>query len=224
VPILPTAAKTYPEMNRTKIPWASHSWNPVIGCSPISEGCNHCYATAMSRRFHIPWGQAHFIPQRLTEPFKTKKPARVFVCSMSDLGHPTVELQWIERIASQMKCAPQHIYMVLTKRPGPWLRDLPPECWVGVTIESLKYIDRWPLLWNCAWPEALKFVSVEPMLGPVTFKSWEISQRPEWVIAGPETGPGARPCKDKWIDALASESAYFFDKRKDWSLREYPHQ
>jgi protein gp37 len=123
-----------------------------------------------------------------------------------------------------MKTASWHTYMVLTKRPGPWLRELPPECWVGVSIEHQDYEVRWQLILKWAWPGALRFVSVEPMLGPVTFTAWVTKMRPAWVICGPETGPGARPCEGRWIDNLAAESPCFFDKRKFWARREYPSE
>jgi protein gp37 len=213
-------------MNKTKIPWCDWTWNPIVGCSPASEGCAHCYAAAISKRFHLPWGSAHFMPDRLDQPAKMRKPGRVFVCSMADLGHETVKPGWREEIYDAMMRAPWHTYIVLTKRPGPWLRQLPCACWVNVTIENQAHINRWPLLWNWAWPGALKGVSVEPMLGPVTFSAWRGHCEPDWVIAGPETGPKARPCKADWIEALSKESPCFFDKRDVWekTRREWPER
>lgn len=209
-------------MNKTGIPWADWTWNPIVGCSPASDGCANCYAAAISKRFHLPWGSAHFMPERLNQAAKVKKPGRVFVCSMADIGHETVKSVWRDEIAEAMDAAPWHTYIVLTKRPGPWLRELPPACWIGVTIESdapaIKI--RWQQLLGWGWPGApVKFVSVEPMLGPVTFH-W--SHKPDWVIAGPETGPKARPCDDAWIDTLAAESPCFFDKRDTFKRREFP--
>jgi protein gp37 len=210
-------------MNRTKIPWADWTWNPIVGCSPASEGCAHCYAAAISKRFGLPWGEPHFMPERLGEPAKVLEPGRVFVCSMADLGHEGVDPDWRWEVDQAMGWAPWHTYIVLTKRPGAWLREITAtKSWVGVTIESQRQIDRWPTLWSQAWPSATKFVSVEPMLGPVTFEVWDEQCGPDWVIAGPETGPGARPCEDEWIERLAAESRCFFDKRKVWTRREWP--
>lgn len=215
-------------MNRTAIPWCDYTWNPITGCSPASPGCDHCYAAAISRRFHLPWGHAVWHPERLREPARVRKPGRVFVCSMGDIGHETVYDRWREAIRYTMLMAPWHTYIVLTKRPGSWLRDLPEECWVGVTIESERQANRWDVLRAHSWTRCpVRFVSIEPMLGPVTFAPcWPANMRPNWVIAGPETGPGARPCRDEWIDQLAAESPCFFDKRpgagrrREWPKRE----
>ena len=208
-------------MNKTGIPWADWTWNPIVGCSPASAGCQNCYAAAISKRFHLPWGSAHFIPERLNQPAKVKKPGRVFVCSMADIGHETVKPEWREAIADAMRAAPWHTYIVLTKRPGMWLSELPPECWAGVTIESQFEMGRWHVLLNCAWFNSVKFVSVEPMLTSVTFGSRPV--KPDWVIAGPETGPKARQFMPEWIDWLSKESPCFFDKRKTFTRREFPH-
>ena len=77
-------------MNRTKIEWCDWTWNPIVGCSPASEGCANCYAAAIARRFGMPWGRPVFRPERLNEPQRVKKPGRIFVCSMSDIGHERV--------------------------------------------------------------------------------------------------------------------------------------
>jgi protein gp37 len=209
-------------MNKTGIEWCDYTWNPIVGCSPASAGCDNCYAAAISKRFHLPWGSAHFMPERLGQPAKVKKPGRVFVCSMADIGHDTVKPEWRAEIASVMRAAPWHTYIALTKRPGPWLRDLPPSCWIGVTVESEapEVKARWQRLLGWGWPGApVKFASVEPMLGPVSFR---FAFKPDWVIAGPETGPKARPCEASWIDALAAESPCFFDKRVTFTRREFP--
>jgi len=207
-------------MNRTGIEWCDWTWNPIVGCSPESAGCTNCYAAAISKRFHLPWGSAHFIPERLDQPAKVRKLGRVFVCSMSDLGHETVKPQWREAVYAAMRSAPWHTYIVLTKRPGEWMGGLPAKVWMGVTIETEMSHWRLELLNTVSVPLCTRFVSVEPMLGPVSFSSHVF--RPDWVIAGPETGPRARRCEDAWIDALAAESPCFFDKRKAWKRREWP--
>lgn len=214
-------------MNKTKIEWCDYTWNPIVGCSPISKGCAHCYAAAISRRFKLPWGKAHFMPARLPEPMKERTPGRVFVCSMSDIGHESVEPLWRHAIASAMRSAPHHQFIVLTKRPGQWLRDLPPSCWVGVTVERTNFLRRWTDLCNEAWPQAVKFISAEPLLGPLSLTYF--IEQPDWVIAGHETGPGKRPCDPAWITALEKQSPCFFDKRpliggKPGSrTRQFPH-
>lgn len=205
-------------MNKTKIPWCNYTWNPIVGCSPISAGCANCYAAAISRRFGLPWGSAHFLPERLDQPSKVKKPGRVFVCSMADIGHETVRQEWRNAITDAMRAAPWHTFIVLTKRPGAWLIDLPPGTWAGVTTETQALADQ-RVQELVHWHIGITFASVEPMLEPISLRG--ISPL-DWVIAGPETGPKARHCDDAWIDALADESPCFFDKRKNWKRREFP--
>ena len=205
-------------MNKTGIEWCDYTWNPIVGCSPASTGCANCYAAAISRRFGLPWGEAHFMPERLSQPAKVKKPSRVFVCSMADLGHETVKPEWRGAIYSAMACAPQHTYIVLTKRPGAWLVGLPRDTWAGVSVEDGTQYERVDELVH--WHVGTTIVSVEPMLGPVTLRG--LAGPISWVIAGPETGPKARRCDDAWIDALSSESPCFFDKRERWTRREFP--
>lgn len=168
-------------MNKTEIEWCDYSWNPVVGCSPASEGCANCYAAAIAHRFGLPWGMAVFKPERLGQPAKTKRPSRVFVCSMGDLFHETVADDWIRQVFNAMhpdllQPSP-HTFIILTKRPtrmrdffakytktgGP---EAWPNVWLGVTVENqARAEERIPVLLSI--PAAVRFVSVEPMLGPV---------------------------------------------------------
>lgn len=233
-------------MNRTKIPWADWTWNPIVGCSPVSEGCANCYAAAISKRFHLPWGSAHFMPERIEQPASVHKPGRVFVCSMSDLFHDSIDDDHINQVFNAMACYDWHTFIVLTKRPermADWLSEnrkwfmggCPianveywktwplPNVWLGVTVENQdRANERIPFLLGI--PAAVHFVSVEPMLGPVSLGYWVMPEGDliDWVIAGPETGPKARRCDDQWIDELAAESPCFFDKRDHWVRREWP--
>jgi protein gp37 len=100
------------------------------------------------------------------------------------------------------------------------MSDLPAAIWMGVTIENNATQWRLEQLNLFSVQKCVRFVSVEPMLEPISFTSHAF--RPGWVIAGPETGPQARRCENSWIDALATESPCFFDKRKNWKRREYP--
>jgi protein gp37 len=215
------------QLPRTDVPWADYQWPILRGCSPISDGCQNCYAETWHRRFakHMgiePWGQPHFIPHNLDMPFNTKKPGRVFVAPMSDLGHGWVSTEWRSMIVGAMMQAPWHTYIVLTKRPGPWLRHIQPDCWCGVSVESPCYRHRWQDLLTFSWPSCpVRFVSAEPLLAPLSFRKYN-DRAPYWIIAGPETGRKARPCKDEWIDALAAESPCFFDKRPTGTRREFP--
>jgi len=104
-----------------------------------------------------------------------------------------------------MRVAPWHQYIILTKRPGYWMRyDLPADVWKGVTIEDVPYAWRWDVLTgDVRSPKSVRLVSIEPMLGPVALSMF--SPLPDWVICGPETGTGARPCDPAWIEALAAD-------------------
>jgi len=220
-------------VNRTKIEWCDWTWNPIVGCSPASAGCANCYAAAISKRFGLPWGRPVFKPERLGEPGRVKKPGRVFVCSMSDIGHENVCPLWRAEIRKAMAAAPWHEYIILTKRPGAWMAGFAGKAWLGVSAENQATADaRIPVLQLI--DRARRFVSVEPMLDPVSLQcsafngadSFSAMVGIHWVIAGPETGPKARECRPEWIADLAAECEQagvpFFDKRDGGLRREWP--
>jgi len=100
-------------MTNSKIEWTESTWNPITGCSKISEGCEHCYAERMVKRFpHIyPNGfKPTFHEKRLSDPLRWKKPRRIFVCSMGDLFHEDVPYEWIAKVFKVMKDCPQHTF------------------------------------------------------------------------------------------------------------------
>lgn len=248
----------------TKIEWADEVWNPVTGCTQITAGCRNCYAKRMARRlagrYGYPEAPNHFDvtlrADRLDQPLKWKKPRRIFVCSMSDFFHTLVPLWFQAAILARIKRCPQHTFMILTKRPGQavlfhyacgW--DYP-NIWLGVTAENQEQADkRIPLLLQV--PAAVRFVSVEPMLGPVDLwryhhydpNDMRVCPRPRniptrykrlrWVICGAETGPGARPMKPEWArdlrDQCKAAGVPFFMKAvsggaipDDLMIREFP--
>lgn len=163
----------------SKIEWTDRTWNPVTGCTKISDGCKHCYAEPMTRRLKA-MGQAKYIngfkvtchPETLDQPLKWKKPSKIFVCSMGDLFHEDVPDEFIDKIFDTMKKCPQHIFQILTKRPERMKKHLDvfqphlPNVWLGVTAENQEQAEkRIPLLLQT---QAIKrFVSIEPMLGAV---------------------------------------------------------
>jgi protein gp37 len=177
-------------MNKTKISWAESTWNPVIGCSKISEACDHCYAERMARRLaamgHDEYEgfKVRCLPKRLDEPLRMKKGRTIFVCSMGDLFHHDVPTQFIDRVFATMALSPRHRFMLLTKRPERMEKFLYRDCnalkefnipwpftnvWLGVTAENQKWADeRIPLLLSI--PAAHHWVSVEPMLGDLNFR------------------------------------------------------
>ena len=112
-------------MSQTKIEWADATWNPITGCTQISEGCDHCYAKRMATRLAGRYGypkddpfRVTFHPEKLKEPTTWRKPLRIFVCSMADLFHEDVAYEWISAVMLVASICSHHTFMILTKRPG----------------------------------------------------------------------------------------------------------
>ena len=243
-------------MSQTKIEWADKVWNPITGCSPVSEGCLNCYAKRMANRLKGRYGypkddpfRVTFHPDRLEEPLHWKKPCRVFVCSMGDLFHDRVERDDRARAFRSMMANSQHTYFMLTKRPQnipiyEWFQGRE-NWWFGVSIEDQKTADeRIPILLQI--PAAHRFVSVEPMLGPMDLGEWlgvrryttldGLPEKPywkrligtplfgilDWVICGGETGPKARPLHPDWVRSLSDQCQaagvpFFFKGWGEWT-------
>jgi protein gp37 len=230
----------------TAIEWTDATWNPVTGCTPVSEGCDHCYAKRIYERFH---GKGSFEkvelhPDRLDAPLHWRKARTVFVNSMSDLFHDGVPGVFIGAVWATMADTPQHTYQILTKRPGRMASVLRtyakwcgpsnavlPNVWLGVSVENQKWADvRIPKLLET--PAAVRFLSCEPLLGPVDLDNeewlppWGDGQGRaiDWVIVGGESGPGARPTHPDWVRSLRDQCVaagvpFFF---KQWG--EYVHR
>jgi protein gp37 len=193
----------------TKISWTRASWNPVTGCDRVSAGCAHCYAERMAHRLQK-MGQVKYKngfkvtlhDDALTLPLTWKKPRLIFVNSMSDLFHKDVPLEFIKKIFDVMSQAEWHIFQLLTKRSErlaslapklPW----PENIWAGVTVESAQYYKRLDDLRQV--PSEVRFVSMEPMLGPMSdFPIDDI----DWIVLGGESGPGARPMEKQWVNEV----------------------
>ncbi|WP_029421758.1 DUF5131 family protein [Alicyclobacillus macrosporangiidus] len=272
----------------TTIEWTDTTWNVITGCSKVSEGCRHCYAETVDRRFAQKWGHefkpwtgpnaAHNVrlhPERLTMPLHWRKPRKVFVNSMSDLFHEQVPDNFLDEVfgvilaCRLLENRPDHVFQILTKRPRRMLAyfterrpdelvrawaqaanlnvalDDPdvifseyaeayvdrvwplPNVWLGVSVENQQAADeRIPLLLQT--PAAVRFLSCEPLLGPVDlseFKPFDgecyCQGRPDgckpgkavgcpenaidWVIVGGESGPNARPMHPDWVESLRDQ-------------------
>lgn len=236
-------------MTDSKISWTTKTWNPTTGCDQVSPGCDHCYALTLAarlKRMGNPRYQNDGNPKtsgpgfaltlhhdKIEEPLRWKKPARVFVNSMSDLFHDDVPDQFICDVFDVMRRASQHTFQVLTKRPrrmayllqnawsGEW-RDHPaPNVWLGTSVEDQKRADlRIPHLLHT--PAAVRFLSCEPLLGPVdlTKRQWVFGGaegRVGWVIVGGESGPDYRPMNLQWAreirDVCVAAGVPFFYKQ-----------
>jgi protein gp37 len=192
--------------DNSKIEWTEATWNPVTGCSKISDGCKNCYAERLASRLRV-MGSARYRngfditlhADLLEMPKRWRKPRVVFVNSMSDLFHDQVPLEFIQRVFDTMQNCPQHTFQVLTKRTArlraiadklPW----PKNVWMGVSVENAAVMHRIDDL--RAVPAAVRFLSCEPLLGPMQDLSLESIH---WVIVGGESGPHARPIDKAWV-------------------------
>lgn len=304
----------------TSIEWADKTWSPIIGCDRVSPGCDACYAISTARireanphpsiaaafagttqrtDVGIDWsGRINLLEDRLAEPLRWKKPAKVFVNSLSDLFHKNVPDDFIAKVFAIMALTPQHTYQVLTKRharmrsvlrdectcgashtPGTHFRSkmawavskanpdriagLPddaeervsraswplPGVWLGVSTENQHWANlRIPALLDT--PAAVRWISAEPLLGPIDLARisagsrqqpdmvydalgqrygvpgrWQAptSARLDWVVAGGESGPKARPMHPDWPRALRDQCSaagvpFLFKQFGEWGL------
>lgn len=220
-------------MNTTRIEWCDKTWNIVTGCTPVSEGCAHCYAARrakmLARNPKLPADvreryvgfRPTFHRNRLLDPTRVRKPSRIFVGSMGDLFHEEIDflVPFQVLLRAAIGAGSRHTYLLLTKRPERmrdffrWVKDRPQQ---GLaTVE-------WPLpnVWLGvtaenqarfdervpfldAIPAAKKFVSIEPMLGLI--QAGTLLLAVDWVICGGETGPGARPVHPAPVRSLRDQ-------------------
>ena len=241
--------------SKTGISWTDATWNPVTGCTRISAGCQNCYAEKMAKRLQAMGSPRYsngfdvaFHYDTLSIPMRWKKPKRIFVNSMSDLFHDDVPESFIRAVFTTMANCQQHIFQVLTKRhkrvceilnewqdSGLVLREgygsVLPNVWLGVTAEDQKNADE-RIPWLLKTPAAVRFVSVEPMLGLLNVSPYlgknilpsihclsnDVMDGIDWVICGGESGPNARPMHPDWVRSLrdqcvAASVPFFF---KQW--------
>lgn len=166
------------------IEWTDASWNVVTGCTKVSPGCDHCYAETFAERWRgvpgHPYEQGFDLrlwPERLDLPKHWRKPRLIFVTSMGDLFHARVPYEFVERVWETMAATPQHTYQILTKRPDRMRRfgvrlaerfGILPNVWLGTSVESQPHIGRLAEL--VLTPAAIRFVSAEPLLGPLDLR------------------------------------------------------
>ena len=211
-------------MNRTNIEWTDYTWNPITGCL---HGCPYCYAKKITQRFkkNYPAGfLPTFYPERIADPLRLKKPSRIFTVSMGDMFGEWVEPEWIEQIMNTILLAERHQFQILTKNPtnATKLLDMalhahglayPENLWLGTTVENNDAAHRiQELPQRMCFRGGLRFVSFEPLLGPVT--NPDLSNI-DWIIIGAQTNP--KDCPEGWwvgdlIDAARDEKIPVFLK------------
>jgi len=212
------------------------TWNPVTGCTKISQGCKHCYAERMARRLEAMGSDRYrngfnvtLHPDLLDVPRRWRQARIVFVNSMSDLFHDDIPLAYIQRVFATMRDCPHHTFQVLTKR-SERLAELAPQLpwpnnvWMGVSVEDARVIHRVADLQTV--PAAVRFLSLEPLIGPLDALPLEGIH---WAIVGGESGPRARPLRKEWVTSIfrqcrAARVPFFFKQwggvRKDLTGRE----
>lgn len=214
----------------SEIEWTHHTFNPWWGCTKISEACKHCYAEAWSKRSgSIIWGangtRRFFGDKHWYEPVAWNREAknlherkRVFCASMGDVFEDRRDLDtWRIRLWKLIEETRSLNWLLLTKRPEnlakmiPWANNWPSNVWVGITVENHeRAIERIPILLKCR--ATVRFVSCEPLLGPVDLSQWlnhggqkHPSKGIDWVIAGGESGFNARPMHPVWARGLRDQ-------------------
>ena len=205
--------------DKSAIEWTDATWNPVTGCTKVSPGCDNCYAERIDKRWGRDFSKVMLRPDRLEEPLCWKKPRMVFTCSMADLFHSQVRWDFLGTVFDVMIETPRHTYQVLTKRVSrmawwaenmaaitherqlPW--EWPENVWAGASVESQLFIGRLNQLARV--PAKVRFVSAEPLLGPLDLA---LDMKPiSWVIVGGESGPGARPMDLDWARTIRDQCA-----------------
>ena len=224
----------------TKIEWSDHTFNPWWGCTKVSPACDHCYAEALSRRVGLDlWG--HRNTRRFLSMDYWRQPvrwdslakesgvrARVFCASMADVFEWGRELSvWRAKLWRLIDETPNLDWLLLTKRPHlirrliPWQGEWPQNVWLGTTIESQIWLEkRVPYLLENNAP--VRFLSCEPLLGELNLNLALGKDQVNWVIAGGESGPGARPSDPDWIRNIRDQCVennvpFHFKQWGDWA-------
>jgi protein gp37 len=215
----------------SSIEWTHHTFNPWWGCTKISPACDHCYAETWAKRVgQAVWGKdsprRFFSDTHWKDPLKWNAEAaaegqrrRVFCASMADVFESRTELlPWRKRLWNLIEVTPMLDWLLLTKRPQnigkmvPWSDVWPENIWLGTTVENQKFAElRLPHLLK--HPAKVRFLSCEPLLGSIDLRTWIKADRKktsfgiDWIIAGGESGPGARPMHPDWARNLRDQAA-----------------
>ena len=223
----------------SKIEWTTHTFNPWWGCTKVSEACKHCYAEAWAKRVgQNVWGpkpERRFLSDNhWRQPLKWNRDAegaaerpRVFCASMADVFEDRDELlETRDRLFDLIEATPNLDWLLLTKRPqnvarlARWTDNWPGNVWLGTTVELQTRADELlPYLESI--PAKVRFISAEPLLGPLDLRRW-LGSTIDWVITGGESGPKARPASPQWFTELhaqcmRAETAFHFKQWGDWA-------
>jgi len=211
----------------SKIEWTEKTWNPITGCTEVSEGCKNCYAKSMAGRLKAMGVKKYknefdvtLHHDEIDKPLHWKKPCKIFVCSMGDFFHSDVPPEFIDELLEVMGTCPQHTFQILTKRPENIYdklykvtkefplrylggNDYVENVWIGTTIESSHHLKR--SKWLRGFPASVKFLSIEPMLSDIDLVSHKTHLDVDWVIAGCESGANRRHANIDWFRSLRDQ-------------------
>ena len=213
------------------IEWTERTWNPVVGCQKVSQGCKNCYAEVMARRlramgvgaYQQSFSKVRLLPERLSEPLSVKSPTVWFVNSMSDLFQEDVPDEFIAETFATIRAAHWHTFQILTKRPERLKKyfarhDPPPaNAWLGTSVENIRQgVPRIRQL--AVAPAETRFLSIEPLLEDLGTLDLSGIHR---VIVGGESGHRARPMKPAWVQSIyrqcrAQGVPFFFKQWGAW--------
>ena len=220
------------------IEWTNHTFNPWWGCVKVSAACKNCYAESWAKRVgQKVWGpkadRRFFSDRHWAEPRKWNQlasrdqtRARVFCASMADVFEDRRDLDAPrERLWSLIEETPNLDWLVLTKRPQliskfvPWQDRWPSNVWIGTTVEDQEAAEE-RLDYLTAIPASVRFISAEPLVGPVDLGRW--IHNLDWVITGGESGPKARPSSPSWFidlmnQCMSTDTAFHFKQWGDWA-------
>ena len=218
-------------VEQSAIEWTDSTWNPTTGCTKVSQGCDHCYAETLANRIlrksytarlplvdteenRVDPFAVRMWPERLAQPDRWKELRRIFVNSMSDLFHADIPEDFLIEVFRVMLDVGRHVYQILTKRPSRvirfWRRHsgalfaggaIPEHIWIGTSVEDQKVHYRVNQLRKV--PADLRFLSCEPLLGPLRLNLDGI----HWVIVGGESGPHYRPLNLDWARSIRDQCA-----------------
>ncbi len=208
----------------SRIEWKHETWNPVTGCSPVSEGCDHCYARGIALRLQKMGVEKYrdgfsvaLHEDAIEIPLRWRKPRVVFVTSMGDLLHPEVPDDFVLRVLDVMRRCDRHVFQILSKRPERMAElsgriSWPSNVWAGTTVENDQVYHRLPSLRSV--DAVVRFVSFEPLLSDVSDANLAGIH---WAAVGGESGPDARPMKIEWArnlrDKCVREGIAFYFKQ-----------
>jgi protein gp37 len=206
------------------------TWNPVTGCSPVSEGCEHCYARGIALHLRdmgiAKYSEGFSVAVHedvLDKPLQWRDPRIVFATSMGDLMHPEVPEDFIIRVFDVMRRCVMHQFQLLSKRPERMAElcgtiDWPANVWAGTTVESRSCYSRLDHLRRV--DAVIRFISFEPLLGDVSDVDLTGIH---WAAVGGESGPEARPMRIEWArgirDRCVKEGIAFYFKQ--WGGRHH---